>query len=223
MISIPQQYRYILILNALCAIGLILGVSWYVAKERTVYTEALDAQIEETRTTLRELATLTNRNEAPPAVDVIIRDCAQRGKFESLLGQLRSLSQSELGTASQYFDACADYFAVKKGVAVMFLEREYQSLADTVALRQGIDPKGRYEELRSVWSEIVLLEKERAAQLSLQVMLQKRIISILQDGRPETAIADTMAEAEIAMATLTKAAADIEALRAEEAKITILP
>ncbi len=129
------------------------------------------------------LADTTDRNGADETTEQIVVDCPYRSEFDTLLNKLGTLDQRSLLRVQQLFDVCGHFYAERKALMVLRLNKEVEVLTNTIALIKNIDEDTDLGELASNWTTFMTLEKQRGSFLSEQVVLQEKIISELIAGR----------------------------------------
>jgi len=176
----------------------------------------LGTRLDEKEIEMSSLSLSIDRNAPTEAVSKIIRDCSERDRFDTLLGNLGTLKSAEIRETLALFDACAAYssrvkqLSVSEFTNVFSVYKELYKIEKMIRLYTG-DRARAY----SAWSELVLLETERSTYFTEQVTLQKEIIEALANGESSgtPAVTDRVKKAELLGQKLLQVNATIDALR----------
>lgn len=167
----------ILILGAL-AVSLGTGVA-YVQKQ--VYVGTLEEQLRVSEKILGEYAVLTDRNDVDSTLLTILHDCERRNEYEALLNSLASLSKRDLITIQSLSESCGTFYADRKTLMVMRMEREFASYEQLLELRSTLAPRSQEYPVQK-WRELINAEKKRGEILQEQVYIQEAIVTELIKG-----------------------------------------
>lgn len=167
-----------LLVIALC----ITLASWYADHQKKEVSSQLAESIHEQQRILTQLADTTDRNGADDTVTRIVTDCAERSRFETLLGSLGSLEYRDLLTVQQLFENCGDFYSVRKGFMVSRLQREYEVLHEYAELYSKLDEDPALMGNVTSWGTLVSLEENRSTLMLEQVTIQREIITKLIKG-----------------------------------------
>lgn len=168
----------------LLILAVIITVAAYVvhASQNDVRLQLLN-NIDRQTALIAELATATDRNGADAIGESIVKDCPNRGEFESLLIRLGNLNDRDLLKTQQLFESCGGFYPERKALMVSRLEREYQILADNVELLDILDEKENiHVQKLQDWSALIALETQRSDLLTEQTEIQRKIIIALIEG-----------------------------------------
>lgn len=159
--------------------------SWYVHRVQSQYVESTKQKIEQQENTMATIANLTNSDGADSTVEIIVKDCSieNRERFDTLLGNLAQLRGQELIEVEQLFNACGDFFALRKAVMVARLEREYEVYKDFIEILSLVDSKAKlvtYDVEK--WGLLVELSKKQSLMSTKLVDIQGEIIRALKQN-----------------------------------------
>lgn len=177
----------------------------------------LDAGLNQKEAEMSVLSLLIDRNAPTEKVSRIIRDCNERDRFDTLLGNLGNLKPTELNEAVSLFDACAGYTARVKQMSVFEFENTFAVYNELYKVEKMLRfYTGDRARVHSAWRELVELEDERSNYYEEQVSLQKEIMLALQSGEKNNspAVTERVRKAEILGQNLGQVDATIDALRA---------
>lgn len=139
------------------------------------------------RSEVRALRELMDGGRATDAVRAVIRDCPDRNRFDSLLGQLETLSVNELSEVEELFYRCGDYFALRDQVMALQLVNAADALQVTVRHLTALGEATASSTYRPAhWGQIAQLEAEQADAFQELVRLQGAIIVALRGGATRT-------------------------------------
>lgn len=121
-------------------------------------------------------------NTSKPLPDVALKDCEtdDRYQFDALLGQLSTLSRSQLEELNNLFAACGDYFATIQMLRTAQLAREIEVYKDELRSLATVDK--HFEEKLSVipdWFNLQQKAQEQSLLLNELVKIQSEIIDLL--------------------------------------------
>jgi hypothetical protein len=142
----------------------------------------LSERIQVEKSTLLNLATITDRNGADAIIENIVNDCSRRSEYEGLLESLETLSKKDLISAQNLFESCGTFYAERKALMVAKLERELEAYVDFVALLSQFQNDVDINHQVLAWKDLVSLESTRSSLLSDQAHLQSKIITLLISG-----------------------------------------
>ncbi len=218
MFSIP--YRYIRLTGYAIVLAILASVflSATHARQKATVTRALEDHFSLSRSTLLSLAEFTARNDAPKEIEDLIRDCPVRAEYETMLNNLHSnLSASEIQRATGLYDACGDFFALRKRLVVMRMQSVFAELVAYADLYEAYTQSDRYTGyLRTAWKPIIDREVERKDLLSEQVALQGVLIRSLS-ARQKQELETRLLHAQEIAESLDVKAQQLEELRKGEA------
>lgn len=163
----------------------VLAASYVLRELQSDYVSATRIKLAEQETTLASLSELIGRDGADAVVADIIQDCSaqNRERFDLLLGRLSTLQRQELTEVEQLFNACANFYPVRKAVMVAQFEREYEVYRDLIDILTLVDDNAAYLTYQTdKWEQLVGLEKERSELSTRLVEVQGTIIRALGDG-----------------------------------------
>ncbi len=181
MFSIPQRYIQFTGYMLVVAITTAIALSSFHAGQKALVVSALEERFVGAHTTLLELTEFTARNDATTDIKSLTRDCPLRAEYEAMLSTLHNnLSLSEIQRATNLYDACGDFFALRKRLMVMRMESVFRDMTTYADLYATYTKSTKYQDyLLSAWKPILAMEAERAHLLSEQVVLQGTIIRSL--------------------------------------------
>ncbi len=175
------QHIQIAIQLLIIACAIVAGV-WVAQSNKNDLATQIEGRLTTQVALLKDLAVVTDRNGADPAIATIISDCPRREEYESLLIKLGMLTKKDLVTMQSLFESCGSFYAERKALMVAKIEREldeYLSLIEFLEILDGQIPDSREIER---WKEIVTLEKNRSELLTDQNIIQAEIITLLISG-----------------------------------------
>lgn len=178
---------HILISIQLVVVAVVICIAAYsvhVAKHDT-YTLLLSRAHEQVLL-LEELFVLTDRNGADSATAEVIKDCPRRDEFDTLLTSLSSLGNKDLLRTQQLLESCGGYFAERKALMVVRIEREIDYLRDIVSMLDTLDVSERPVFSLEEWEILHDHEVRRSGLLNEQVTIQGDIITALLLSTPES-------------------------------------
>ncbi len=165
--------------NILIAIVIVIAAFFIIQKKESVITGSLVEKINETRSEMEQAAKTTGLAQVDAEADTVVRDCGVRERYESLLGRLESLNNSELVEVQQLHAQCSHYYPTQKAFMVYKLEElfsEYTSLISVLESVRNVEPE---EYSVDAWRSLVTKESTRATLLRQQYEIQGRIIEAL--------------------------------------------
>lgn len=188
-----------------CA-AIIVIATWYVHRVEQQFVFAINTNIKMHTEALKQLALLTDNNDADGVVNAIIHDCPKRNDFDAMLGNLNTASKRDLITTQQLFESCGSFYTVRKAFMVARMDQEYASL------KENVDLLRLYEDLDETAmralriNELITLERKRSELLNEQMTLQGEIIQYLIVGTDEStaAIKKNVASAQVIQQVLTR-------------------
>lgn len=183
--NIQPHYRKILGAVSLFMFVVLLGASWYIHEVQSDLINATKLKIANQETQLASLSLLADKDSADSVVASIIKDCSieNRERFDMLLGKLSQLRGQELNEIDQLFNACGNFYAVRKAVMAARLQREYEVYLDLIEILALADNKVNNITFNTKgWGELVLLEKQQSELSTKLVDLQGRIIRALRQN-----------------------------------------
>jgi hypothetical protein len=128
------------------------------------------------------LADIIDRNGADDTVASIVKDCAEREEYESLLVKLGNLNKRDLIRIQTLSENCGSFYAERKALMVDRLKREYEELLRHNAALQSLAVDPIAAETLETWSELIISEEKRSQLLADQVTIQDEIIRELVTG-----------------------------------------
>ncbi len=182
---------------------------------------AIDIQIKDQELALVEIADLTRQNGADEVTEDIVVDCAptERQRFDNLLNQLsNTITKSELTELDGLFFKCGRFFADRKAIMAVRLEREVSVYSHYVVLRgQLIGPDEVLTKRHQLWEQVAKDELALATEFNQLVDLQREIIMTLLAGKDRTSpeISATLARVSDVRNSMTIRVSQIEGARAE--------
>ena len=210
---------YIKIATATFGIAFIfLATSWYVHEAESDMTTQVKLLIADQTDTLSSIAEIMDRDGIDAVVSQVIKDCAQsdRERFDTLLGNLATLSSSQLVEVERLFASCGNFYAERKAVMLMRLAREYEVYVSYVDLLSRFDSRTKTVTYPvDSWKALVDLEASRS-QLALKLVeIQHDIITELRNGATisSEAIKTQITRANEVKETLTYTGEQIDRLR----------
>lgn len=173
---------------------------------------------EKIKTYTNELITMseiTDRNGADEVTERIMNECPRRDDFEAYLVRLGSLNQQELLTMQNLFDSCGFFYAERKALMVVRLERSLDGLKENIETLDILKDVGVYTDTLHTFEEITRLERERSTLLTDQAGIQRDIIKLLITGsKPQSNdVISLVAQAQEIAQSLTVADQRIDTLR----------
>lgn len=204
----------VIALYAILIALLVAGSAWYVDRSQRAIEERLQAELQETRATLTDLAVVTDRNGADALTERIIVDCPRRAEFENLLNRLGTATQKELLSAQQLFESCGAFYAERKALMVAQLEREFAHYEETISLLREIDDVATLEADLVKWKALIEAENTRSSFLTEQTDIQSEIITLLIEGNgTQTRINELVRRAQSISESLSVTDAQIDEMR----------
>jgi hypothetical protein len=201
-------------LNTVFVALVVAGSAWYIDYTRTETEMALSAEIDQSVSTITELALTTDRNGADTLTERIVVDCPRRSEFENILQGLGTASRKDLIAAQQLFESCGAFYSERKALMVARLEREFASLNSYLTLLETLRDLTPEEVALTEWGEVVRLEAERSAFLSEQTSIQGEIIALLIEGGNASRINELVRYAHGVGESITETDTLIDAARA---------
>lgn len=182
-----QRGKTLLVIGLLLACCVFFAASLYVKSVQEKYVAHTQALVDEQELTLALMAQQLESELSDDVVSEIIKDCSteNRVRFDELLGKLSELRGAELLEVKQLFNACGDYFALRKAVMTARFEKEVDVYRDLVEILTLSHPKAEtITHNPEKWQSIVELEKQRSSYSSALVDVQGQIIELLIAGMP---------------------------------------
>lgn len=179
---------HIVISIQLLVIAAVIAAAAYTVHASKKSTYELVAERAESQVRLlEELFATTDRNGADDAISSVISDCPHRTEFDSLLGSLGTLGSKELVKTQQLLESCGGYFAERKALMVVRIEREIEYLEDMIELLKSLEAPYNTQSLHlAEWKLLHEQEVKRSSLLKEQVSLQESIITALLIGTAES-------------------------------------
>lgn len=176
MFFIPKRYLLealaILVFVSVCVI--IAGA--YATKKQRLVERVLVQEIMTTHEHLKETSALTESNGIDKETALVLKECALQDAYEQAVGRLPSSTRFELERTKSLFYACGDHYALRKRLMVEKLKEYAADFSTYISWYGDVSGKNNYQELVSLWRDMVSLEQERANLLSEQVVLQGVIV-----------------------------------------------
>lgn len=147
-------------------------------KEETLVS-GLQAQIGQTREEMKTTAKTTGLAQVDTVADSIIKDCSVRDRYETLLGRLDALSQSELVEVKQLHAQCSQYYPAQKALMVNRLETQFANYEDLISVLEELRTVDEEEYKTDAWRSLIAKEAARSELLRKQHDIQGRIIDEL--------------------------------------------
>lgn len=178
------HYRNQILVLILGAVFVLFVSSAYIKSEQAKYLSITEEKLSAKE---KDLATLLQaiQSETPHEIDQVITDCSleNRVAFDRDLGRLSVIQQRELPELQMLFNACGDYYAVRKAVLVSHLEREFNAYKDLVEIFSQADTKSEKTAYDTAKWESAIATEIKKSELSLRlVAIQGEIIALLKDG-----------------------------------------
>lgn len=183
--NISNSHKKALTFALLFMFVTLFAASWYVRETESDYILSTKLKISELETSLASTALLADRDGADLVVEDLIKDCSveNRERFDMLLGKLSQLKGQELDEMEQLFNACGNFYAVRKAVMVARLEREYEVYLDFIEILSLVDPKVKDITYNTKgWGDLVALEVKQSKLSTKLVDLQGKIIKALRQN-----------------------------------------
>jgi hypothetical protein len=201
-------------LHAVIIAIVFMGASWYASRAVEDLEHTLLGQIDLHVKELQKLAVLTDQNGADAVTERVIRDCPRRPEFESLLNTLSTASKKQLIDVQQLFESCGAFFAERKALMVVGLEREYAALENALVLLKELRELSPQEQTLGKWADLIELEQTKSDNLTEQTTIQAEIISVLiEKDRFDPRIAELMRRAQAINESLNTTDKMIDAVR----------
>lgn len=163
-----------------CIIAAAAFLSWSLDVKKQEVLRLLEERIVFLRESLQKDALATEKNQADPLTESLLKDCTDRAAYEQALSRLNAaLSRSELTHALTLYNACGDFFALRKRIMASKMKTSLAELTNVEHMYRTYGDSSRYAALLSAWETIVRGETDRANLLSAQVELQGDIIRLL--------------------------------------------
>ncbi len=160
--------------------GIVLVVlSTVHAQKKRDVLHTIEEHIDSVRSVLVVALQTTSSNDVDPDVNALIKDCQRRDAFDAELGRLNTLTTTELRTLTGLFDACGDYFSVRKKLMVYKIDFLIDAMHTDVEYIAQYADGTKYSALAKLWSDIGAQERHRSELLGEQVTLQGTIIEKL--------------------------------------------
>jgi hypothetical protein len=218
-----QSTAVLLALLALiiCVVGINQYTKSVVKDELSRANMAIDIQIKDQELALVEIADVTRQNGADEVTESIVVDCAptERQRFDGLLNQLSTaISRTELMELDSLFFKCGSFFADRKAIMAVRLEREASIYTDYVALRtELIGTDERLSKRQVLWEQVAKDELALATEFNELVDLQREIIMTLLAGKDRNSpeISATLAKVNEVRNAMTIRVSQIENARQE--------
>ena len=182
MFSIPPKYFYVTVYALLLGVLGSVFLSVTNTNQKTLVTQSLVEHIASSRSTLTSLTTLTSRNDADEEIKGILKDCPMRGEYETMLSHLNSLSAFQMQQAVGLYDACGDFYALRKRLMVTKVQSALESMTVFIDMYKEYTHSSRYDSYLATWKPILAMEIERKELLSEQTVLQGDIMRNLAKG-----------------------------------------
>lgn len=187
MFRIPQRYVQI---TGYAIVIMVIGtslLSWIHARQRATVVNLIETHFASSRETLLSLTELTVRNDVTDEIKVVARDCPMRAEYETVLNTLHNdIPLATIQHAEGLYNACGDFFALRKRLMVMHMQTVFTELTTYADLYKAYTHSTRYHEyLTAVWKPIINGEVERKNLLTEQVVLQGSIISALPERQKQ--------------------------------------
>ncbi len=179
------QTKHVVLAAVLLSLCVVILATVYIQLRTEKVSAALQSSLISQEKRLAELAILTKADSADSVLDSVIKDCSleNRVRFDAQLSRLASLSPQELKEIEPLFDACGSFFAEKKALMSLRLQREYEVFKDLMSIVETFeDIDSKYESVSTNWGLLTDLESERARLALTLVQIQKNIISELRKG-----------------------------------------
>lgn len=178
--ELPQRVQIAFVL-------LIFGVAVVLGAAASFYNQnQLEEKIKENivvqNILLNSLLDITKSNSADSVTSSLVKDCAKRTEYESLLIKLDRLTKNELLNLQILSESCGDFYPDTKAVMVSRLEREFQAYTKFIDLLKELDTDTVSDYKIAEWSEIIEVEKKRSELLKEQASVQLEIIQLLIQG-----------------------------------------
>ncbi len=216
MFFIPKRYllEALVILTFVSVCVMVAGA--YATKKQRLVERMLVREIVATHENLKGVSGLTESNGVDEEVALVLKECALQDVYEQAVGRLPSSTRVELERTKSLFYACGDHFALRKRLMVEKLKEHVADFSTYISWYGDVSGKSDYQELVSLWRDMVSLEQERANLLSEQVVLQGVII----DGFLEKkTIKEELRRAEEIQQFLEVKYQQVQELKAREAEV----
>lgn len=200
--------------NAVALAVILVGVAWVTSAARQDTVALLEKNIAAQVKVIEELAELTYRNAADEVTEKIISDCPRRVDFENQLATLGTASKKDLINIQQLFESCGAFYAERKALVVLRLEREYSSLTDDLAVLATLRDLTPREQKYKDWKSLIDFEKTRRDLLAELTDIQGEIIQLLiTSSNNRVRIAELVQQAQNVNQSLSVTNAQIDEVR----------
>lgn len=213
-----KKYVYGVVGSCIMLFLLFAALSWFVAIKKDVVLHTILERIYTLHESLLQTTNLTRNNQADSETEGIIKDCDRRAEYEHTLSRLSAgLSAIEMRQALGLYDACGDFFALRKRIMVLKMQMFFDELSVSAQMYQEYSGSLRYEQLIAKWKLILAAETDRAQLLSKQTELQGEIIKTLSEN-PSADLRDKLNQAQDIAQQLDVQYTEVEARKKEESE-----
>lgn len=178
------------ILLILGALGLRFALSALMTKHDAFVLATIDTSVTTQKKYLIAVADATRNNNGDDDINKVITDCKvnDRNRFDTLLDTLsKSITTNELTELNSLFDKCANFYALRKAVMTVHLNRAVTEYIELKRMRNQIHPYTSDIAVEfTTWQKIADSETKWSDYFSNLVTEQGLVIALFRNGKTAT-------------------------------------